>query len=382
MIDPKEWSLIDKLARKGELKAESIAKELSISKSLANKLIWAFNVGFTPIFLPERKFAKIDMKKLLSFLKRENRTVTDISDKFKLSTDEVIELIKYIGLLKYNVTLNDNTVILDRSFATGKLDLYNKGEREIRVGFVSDQHLGSHWERRDVLDAAYAHFHNKGINIVFNSGNWIEGEARFNKQDVKVHGMTPQINYCAANYPYYPEIKTYFVSGDDHEGWYAQREMFNIGDALQSARENLGRYDMKHLGYVEADIIITSKENGWDNDQMLRLAHPGGGSSYATSYAFQKIVESFQGGEKPAIYAGGHFHKAIYFQYRNVHIFGIPGMQDQSIFGRKQKIEFQVGFVDASFFINEAGLITSVTPRYHMYYDRGFYTKKTKFQRY
>ena len=57
-------------------------------------------------------------------------------------------------------------------------------------------------------------------------------------------------------------------------------------------------------------------------------------------------------------------------------------MQDQSLFGRKKRIDYQVGFIDVKIYINELGIIDSFVPRFFMRYDRKFYELSDKFSKY
>jgi hypothetical protein len=75
------------------------------------------------------------------------------------------------------------------------------------------------------------------------------------------------------------------------------------------------------------------------------VVHPGGGSSYATSYAIQRIIESYEGGEKPAVALYGHYHKLWSGLIRNVWTVQTGTQQDQTPYQRKKRIEAHVGGV-------------------------------------
>ena len=45
-----------------------------------------------------------------------------------------------------------------------------------------------------------------------------------------------------------------------------------------------------------------------------------GGASYASSYRPQKIVEAYEGGQKPGILIIGHWHRTGYFPSRGVQV--------------------------------------------------------------
>lgn len=244
------------------------------------------------------------------------------------------------------------------------------------IGATGDWHLGSHWERLDVINALYDLYDSEGVQAVYHTGNWIEGECRLNQLDVKVHGMTPQINYFIENTPRKKGITTYFVAGDDHEGWYQKAFGVNIGKVAQDAARAAGRDDLVFLGYVEADVELRTPSG---HTRHMRIMHPGGGSAYAHSYAPQKIVESFQGGEKPQVLLIGHYHKFEYCYPREVHVVQTGCCVDQSIFMRKQKIQAMVG--GCLIWINQAddGIINRFRAEWMPFYDRDFYRNRRQF---
>ncbi len=86
------------------------------------------------------------------------------------------------------------------------------------------------------------------------------------------------------------------------------------------------------------------------------------------------MVESFQGGEKPAILVQGHYHVSGYSFDRNVHIIGMPGFKDQDMFTRKKHLRCEVGGVILEFKMSsKTGAITRIRPEFNMFFDRGFY---------
>lgn len=242
-----------------------------------------------------------------------------------------------------------------------------------RFGWLGDTHLCSKYERLDVLKDIYRRFAEADIDRIFHAGNWIDGEARFNKYDLNVHGMDAQIRYLRDNYPVAPNgLVTYSIAGDDHEGWYCQREGVDIGKYAESEMRAGGRTDWKNLGYMEAFIPLQHATSG--KTTQLHLVHPGGGSAYATSYTVQKLVESYSGGSKPAVLLAGHYHKLEYLCTRNVHCIQTGCTQDQTPFARKKRLHYAIGGgwceleQDA-----DSGAIVGCTVATWNYFDRGFY---------
>ncbi len=240
-------------------------------------------------------------------------------------------------------------------------------------GFTTDNHLCNRHSRLDVLNAAYDDFDRQGISIVYNAGNWIDGEARFNKTELlTAPGMDHQVDYVIDNWPVRAGIATHYIAGDDHEGWYQQREGVEVGRYLQMRAESAGRTDLKYLGYGEADICLSFGSGS----SVMRLVHPGGGSAYAVSYTDQKRVESYQGGEKPQIELVGHYHKFNYGYPREVHTLQGGCTTDQSLFMRKRRLQAHVGYSIVRIKQDTVGSVCGFQVEWHPFFDRGYYEKR------
>ncbi len=288
--------------------------------------------------------------------------------------DQVVANMKVRG---YNIKATDEYVQLlpftiDPTPRRVDVGIFNNGWW--RFGVVGDTHLASLYERLDVLEALYDIFQAEGITTVFQCGNWIEGEAIFNKHEVKVRGIDGQVEYFTDLYPFREGITTYFISGDDHEGWYQKREGFrNIGLYAQMVRERKKKNDLKWLGYEEATIEIAHPETG--AIAPFCVMHAGGGSCYAVSYSLQKIIESLIN-KKPAVLAVGHYHKAEYLFYRNVHGIQAGCVQDQSIFMRKQKIQAHIGGWIIRFNQGPDGAVNRFTSEFLPFFDERYYERR------
>ena len=243
-----------------------------------------------------------------------------------------------------------------------------------RFGVISDTHLGSKYCREDVIHDLYDWYAKEGLTHVYHCGNWIDGQAHFNKYDLlpEAHGMQAQLDLFVKRYPHKKGIKTYYVAGDDHEGWYAQREGIDIGRSLEDTAINAGRRDLVYLGYKEAFITLEhakSKEHA-----HLLVDHPGGGSAYADSYAAQKRVEAAQPGEKPAVWLFGHWHKLGYFRPRGVSVLLAGCTKDLDPWGRKKGLRYDVGGTILEMRQDAGGAMVEITPRIRTYYDRGYHS--------
>lgn len=274
------------------------------------------------------------------------------------------------------IPVTQEPIVLPRpQFGHLPLSVVDSGDW-LRFGLVSDTHLCCKEERLAELHTQYDLFKSEGITQVFHAGNPIDGYVpRINGESVFETTIDGQARYFAENYPARPGIQTFFITGDDHESWFAPG--FNIGFYMEQVARKLGREDLTYIGHVEADVEIRVK--GAKRPTIMKIQHPGGGSAYARSYTGQKQVEAFEGGEKPAILVQGHYHVSNHMVDRSIHVISMPGFQDQTIFARKKRLRMEVGGAILEFKVNpEDGAVTRCRVEFKLYFNRGYYKRFIK----
>jgi len=327
--------------------ATKVAEEIGCSRSrvvdLCQDLREAYPTKSVNGYTKGGKAASFD--KVASRLRKSGMTLEQISDVSgfpKLRCEKWIESQINVGL---NIQRFGDLYIIDKeirpSFDAPMLQLTSDKHNRFKIGAMGDTHLCSKYERLDVLNDLYDLYQNRGVEHVFHAGNWIDGEASFNRMDLHTHGMEAQIDYLVRNYPRKKGITTHAITGADHEGWYAKQMGIDIGRRCEQTFRDHDRKDWYNLGYMEAYVRLVNTNTG--SSAILCVMHPGGGSAYATSYTVQKIVESFGGGEKPAVLLAGHYHKMEQINIRNVWCVQTGCTQDQTPFMRQKKIEAHVG---------------------------------------
>ena len=358
-----------KATSKGSSQLRVIARSLGLPKKVGG----VKKVEFTE--LPSLK------DEVFAFILKSKKHIgyAELTDKFDCGMSKIKDAIEQLQKENKNFHFRDDGVEIAES--AGKITPSTIGTQhlvghKVKFGFVTDNHLGSKYERLDVLNAVYDRFAMEGITDVYNAGNVIDGEARFNKFDIHKHGMEDQCKYFAQAYPAREGMTTHFITGDDHEGWYVQREGVNIGKFMESKAVEAGRSDLHYIGHMEHDIIFKAKKG----QAVMRVVHPGGGSSYAYSYTSQKIVESYTPGEKPHIVLGGHYHKACYNYIRGVHFLQGGTTMDQSPFMRKKRLEAHLGGWIVEFQQGDNGVIQSFKCEWISFYGRDFYEKDSLWQ--
>lgn len=301
-------------------------------------------------------------------------TLEELSTKLDAGVGRIRGALDELKAEGKNVNVDDTQIEILREVAPSQepsvIDVQKfKGQKYV-FGLTADNHLCSKYSRLEVLNALFDIWADQGVSKVYQCGNMIDGECRFNKFDlITGAGFENQVDYFVQNWPSRKGITTEFVTGDDHEGWYTQQLGIDVGAVLEARCEKAGRNDVKYLGHMEHDVELKAARGS----SFMRLIHAGGGSAYAISYVAQKIVESYQGGEKPSILLVGHFHKAEYSYPREVHVVQAATTMDQSPFMRKKRLQAMVGGWTISFEVDAQGIVHAFTPQFHPFYDRAFY---------
>lgn len=336
------------------------------------------------------KFAAVDAaqpgheidERVISILQaKKHKTVEDIADALDRGPRVVVESLERLKARGYNVVSIDRgrvqlDAVTQKPARVHSHDLADYEGKWVRFGVCGDKHLGNMQSRLDVMKLLYDLYESEGITTVYDTGNWIDGEARFNKGELLVHGMDAQLDYWIENHPARKGITTKFVAGDDHEGWYQQRESLEIGRYAMLKAQDAGRNDLVYLGYAEALIELRAARGS----RMMMVNHPGGGSAYAISYKGQKYVESLQGGEKPAVVLQGHYHKFNLGYPREVWVVDTGTCCDQTLFMRKKQLQAHVGGCIVELQQAPDGRITRFRVEFLPFYDRGFYeTQRRRF---
>jgi biotin operon repressor len=128
----------------------------------------------------EKEGGYVDEKELIKLLKRKRVSVDELADHFSVPPKEIGKAINQLREKNILVDSFGTDFQLARSIAPveepHKIDLTKHKEREFCFGAIADTHLGSKYERLDVLNALYDRFASYGVDTVFLGGNMIEGK--------------------------------------------------------------------------------------------------------------------------------------------------------------------------------------------------------------
>lgn len=221
------------------------------------------------------------------------------------------------------------------------------GTGRLRVGVVSDTHLGSIYQQVTYLREFYSYCAVQGVDIILHAGDVTDGpfDRHKNPHEVFLHDWGAIRDYCVGVIPDIG-VPQYVISGN-HDDWWTLGGGADIVEAICGARDDL-HYVGRSQGYVTVGPLT------------IELYHPHDGSAYAYSYKPQKHVESLAPENKPHISVIGNYHKFCAIDYRNVWTIQMPSFQAQSAYLRSRSLVSEVGGVILEVGLSAKGLAPSV----------------------
>lgn len=202
---------------------------------------------------------------------------------------------------------------------------------EIKIGYVTDTHMGSKYFEQAWWESFLEECHSQDVDYIFHSGDLIEGMS--NRADhvysLDKIGFSAQMDY-AEEMLSMSGIPIKIIDGN-HDRWGIKS---NGILAVPDIAKRLPHVEF--IGHDNGTVNIGGTE--W------MLWHGEDGSSYATSYRIQKVLESFTGGRKPHVLMAGHVHKQGYFFDRNVHSILGGALCRQSRFMQSKRLPNHSGF--------------------------------------
>ena len=232
------------------------------------------------------------------------------------------------------------------------------GTKVIKFAVMGDTQIGSKYTQLTYLHGFYDLCVEAGVKDVYHVGDLVEGLKMRPGHEYEVYYVSADEmrEDVVKNYPHREGITTHFITGN-HDASIYKHIGYDIGAAV--ARE---RPDMEYLGRDCALIYLTP-------NCTLELRHPWDGTAYALSYKIQKMIEAMESDSKPNILAVGHYHKAEYMFYRNVHALQTGCFQGQTPFTRGKGISVHLGGWIVTVRVDEKGTIQGFAPEFVPYYS-------------
>lgn len=281
---------------------------------------------------------------------KKGKSFQEICSQLKLQDYEIAGLITLMHEEGYNIEFANGEIFVLKTPKKNE-DVYEipHNLEHLKLLLISDTHLGSKYDRVDILRYLYAKADDKGVKHVLHSGDFTDGRSNRPEQvyELREPSYEGQVDYCVDKYPTF-DGKTYAIQGN-HDNWWYKSAGSEILKSIASKRD-----DIVYLGPDVADLKIGKLK--------VRLFHGAGGSAYAKSYKMQKYLDSIPMSERPDILQTGHIHQSFYMKQDKTHAFQTSCLEDQTPYTRSLGLpnDKSAWWVDVQF--DDKGNVYSVTP--------------------
>lgn len=230
----------------------------------------------------------------------------------------------------------------------------------VRFGYFSDPHIGAREFDWALWRKMVAYFKKVAIKTVYSPGDIVEGMSGRAGQiyDLQAIGFRAQVKLAISAIDMLKGMEVYSILGN-HDLWYKDKSGVDasVGEAIQAKCPHY-----HHLGDWEADVVLAK-------GVTMKIFHANDGTAYATSYKLQKLIESLEGGKKPALILSGHYHKQLAMFSRNVWGFECGTMCGQTQWMRGKKIAAHKGFGVIELWVKPTGGIERLRHEFFPHYD-------------
>jgi predicted phosphodiesterase len=239
----------------------------------------------------------------------------------------------------------------------GKVPIISFEGQRIRVGAMTDTHLGSDKMPPERIYQAFEEFKKEKVDFITHSGDVTEGMSNRpgHIYELSALGYGNQKSLAVEVFKQWTDTDIYAIDGN-HDRWFLKSSGAKI---VEDIAKEVGNFHF--IGHDEGDISLNGKAT-------LKLWHGEDGNSYALSYRLQKILESLTGGEKPNAMLCGHTHKYVDIFERHVFCTSIGCMQSQTPWMRGKRIAAHTGFAIIDYWVNDKG-ICKKTSTWHPFYS-------------
>lgn len=255
--------------------------------------------------------------------KKKSAYVNKVCEDLELQEYEVYGLVELMKNQGYLYDIFDGKIVKTKPIKESGLYKVPNDLDHLKLLLISDTHLGSKFDRLDILRYLYDEADRKNVNYILHSGDLTEGLSGRPQQlyELKESSYTGQRDYVIDKYPK-GDIPTYLIAGN-HDLWWVRQCGADICKDISNNRD-----DLIYLGSDCEDLKI--------GKLRIRLYHGTGGNAYAKSYKLQKYLDSIPAEERPHILQTGHIHQAFFMKQGNTNCFQTSCLQDLTPYERSK----------------------------------------------
>ncbi len=227
------------------------------------------------------------------------------------------------------------------------------GSNHVRLGVVSDTHLGSRFEQLTALRAFYDYADERQVDAYCHVGDVFQGPDQMHKGmelEVHAHGADAQVDYGVRVYPKSKRAKTYAITGN-HDDSFLKDGGINV---------------VRRFCDNRPDFVYAGQDAAYLNIGPLRLflIHPDGGGSYAKSYKPQKIAASLPLEERVRLLLIGHYHVRGSFREKDTETLMLPCFQAQYAWLARKALHPDIGGYIVDIDLTDDGRIARFATEY------------------
>lgn len=196
--------------------------------------------------------------RLILELIEEGHSIDEIQSILKLNNRQFSDALKYLKDAGYNFQrqiFSDGRIIIKPN-KTLNFNEHNKRtriivkDRILKAIFISDLHVGSIFERPDLLRVVYKYAIDHDIHIIINAGDFVHGIYDEHPEELVNPTIQSQVRKVLRIYPSYPNIINLILYGN-HDFKSLQTDGFDVARYLETKR-----YDLVSLGYGESILQL------------------------------------------------------------------------------------------------------------------------------
>lgn len=216
---------------------------------------------------------------------------------------------------------------------------------------ISDTHIGHVCFDERYLMAAFEEGEKRGAEFAVHTGDVTEGmSSRAGHVYELTHlGYDRQKEYASELLGRWGK-PLYLIDGN-HDRWYVKA---NGAVIVKDIAERLP--NAQFLGHDIGRVYLNGAE--------ILLWHGEDGSSYATSYRPQKILEAMTADQVPEVLIAGHAHKQLHNEIRECQTISAGCIEQQTDWMRSKRMEAHVGFYVVRLAIAD-GKVKWIEPRWY-----------------
>lgn len=282
-------------------------------------------------------------------LHRYKRSYKDIAKNFGIKKD-VIKILENYSEKEIKKIASGKGV----GTQSKKIQLDFSGNK-FKFCLFSDTHIGSIFFLEDLYFKMLEECEKQNVDAYFHAGDVTEGMSHRpgHVYELTHIGLAAQRDYAIELLSKITK-PLYMISGN-HDHWMEKVAGINVVIDIAAHIEN-AVFVGRHTGNVMV------------NKCKIQLWHGEDGSSYATSYRMQKVIESITGGSKPNVLLLGHVHKMAYIFERHIHAISGGCVQLQTDFMKMKRLAAHTGFWIVELTMNNKGNVVNCAPSWYPFY--------------